>query len=445
MRFLENKTILVTGAAGFLAKLLVEKILRVSPNVKKIYLLLRTSDTNSARHRMHNEVIEKEVFRVLREERGKDFDEFIEQKLEAIGGDISFEDLRIEDIHLRHQIWDNLDIIINSAATTDFYERYDYSLSINTMGVVHILNFAKKCRKKITLLHISTAYVCGEVEGVIEERAFEIGGTLKKSRSSNNNNNNNNNKLDFELEKQLVQQKLYQLQQQQASQQTITTTMKEFGIQRTVDSVIIGYAKGKVTCFLGNPKLILDLIPADMVVNAVFMAIQAQDKKDSGIIYQVGSSMRNPINISQIYNSSFRYFTENPLISKIDKKPIRVGKLTFFKTLTTFQIYLTIRFILPLKIWYLISRVIWYGDSKDKYSEYMKKINSVIHLVQLYKPYVLFNGIFDDLNLERLRQNAKDESEDEALLLNCDPKCIVWEDYMINTHIPGLLNYVYYK
>ncbi|KAM6595225.1 hypothetical protein CsatA_005749 [Cannabis sativa] len=499
MKFLENKTILVTGAAGFLAKLLVEKILRVSPNVKKIYLLLRTSDTNSARHRMHNEVIEKEVFRVLREERGKDFDEFIEQKLEAIGGDISFEDLRIEDIHLRHQIWDNLDIIINSAATTDFYERYDYSLSINTMGVVHILNFAKKCRKKITLLHISTAYVCGEVEGVIEERAFEIGGTLKKSRSSNNNNNNNN-KLDFELEKQLVQQKLYQLQQQQASQQTITTTMKEFGIQRaklfgwpntyvftkamgemcleqsklddlsiiiirptmitstykepfsgwieglrTVDSVIIGYAKGKVTCFLGNPKLILDLIPADMVVNAVFMAIQAQDKKDSGIIYQVGSSMRNPINISQIYNSSFRYFTENPLISKIDKKPIRVGKLTFFKTLTTFQIYLTIRFILPLKIWYLISRVIWYGDSKDKYSEYMKKINSVIHLVQLYKPYVLFNGIFDDLNLERLRQNAKDESEDEALLLNCDPKCIVWEDYMINTHIPGLLNYVYYK
>ncbi|CAN1158051.1 Probable fatty acyl-CoA reductase 4 [Linum perenne] len=53
---LEDKTILVTGAAGFLGKLFVEEILRIQPNVKKIYVLLRAPDSHSATKRFHDEV-----------------------------------------------------------------------------------------------------------------------------------------------------------------------------------------------------------------------------------------------------------------------------------------------------------------------------------------------------------------------------------------------------
>jgi hypothetical protein len=35
----------------------VEKILRVQPNVKKFYLLLRAVDAKSARERLHDEVL----------------------------------------------------------------------------------------------------------------------------------------------------------------------------------------------------------------------------------------------------------------------------------------------------------------------------------------------------------------------------------------------------
>ncbi|KAI3706478.1 hypothetical protein L6452_24256 [Arctium lappa] len=52
---LENKTILITGATGFLAKVFVEKILRVQPNIKKLFLLIRASDPNTALHRLHSE------------------------------------------------------------------------------------------------------------------------------------------------------------------------------------------------------------------------------------------------------------------------------------------------------------------------------------------------------------------------------------------------------
>ncbi|XP_062083691.1 probable fatty acyl-CoA reductase 4 isoform X2 [Humulus lupulus] len=395
MQFLENKTILITGATGFLAKLFVEKILRVVPNVKRLYLLLRASDSNTARQRMHTEVIGKEVFRVLREERGKDFDEFINEKLIAVAGDIAYEDLRIEDVNLRHQLWDNLDIILNSAATTDFYERYDVSLAINTMGVVHMLNFAKKCLKLKTFLHVSTAYVCGEVKGIIQEKAFQIGETLRQ----------NCPKLDFEVEKQLVAQKLYQLHEQEASKAAITTAMKELGIQR---AKLFGWPNTYVfTKAMGEMCL-------------------EQAKDDLSII------IIRPTMITSTYKEPFPGWIEG--LRTVDSVIIGYGrgKVTCFLGSPTL--------ILDL-IWHLINRVASFGYNKEKHIKNMSKLKTILHLVQLYKPYVLFNAIFDDINLERLRQEAKDEKLIEAF--NFDPKCIDWEDYIINTHIPGLTKFVY--
>jgi fatty acyl-CoA reductase len=72
VQFLGNKTILITGAPGFLAKVLVEKILRLQPNVKKIYLLLRAPDEKSAMQRLRSEVMEIDLFKVLRNNLGED-------------------------------------------------------------------------------------------------------------------------------------------------------------------------------------------------------------------------------------------------------------------------------------------------------------------------------------------------------------------------------------
>ena len=53
--------LLVHDVFGFtllyvLLAVLLEKILRVQPNVKKLYLLLRAADAKSATHRLNNEV-----------------------------------------------------------------------------------------------------------------------------------------------------------------------------------------------------------------------------------------------------------------------------------------------------------------------------------------------------------------------------------------------------
>ncbi|KAF1884559.1 hypothetical protein Lal_00028438 [Lupinus albus] len=53
--FLQGKNILIIGATGFLAKVFVEKVLRVQPEINKLYLLLRASNSDMASQRLQNE------------------------------------------------------------------------------------------------------------------------------------------------------------------------------------------------------------------------------------------------------------------------------------------------------------------------------------------------------------------------------------------------------
>ncbi|KAL9275729.1 putative fatty acyl-CoA reductase 5, partial [Drosera capensis] len=55
-QFLDGKTFLVTGATGLIAKILIEKLLRVQPNLKKLYILVREKNGLSARERLKREV-----------------------------------------------------------------------------------------------------------------------------------------------------------------------------------------------------------------------------------------------------------------------------------------------------------------------------------------------------------------------------------------------------
>ncbi|CAL0333521.1 unnamed protein product [Lupinus luteus] len=121
--FLQGTTILIIGATGFLAKVFLEKVLRVQPDIKKLYLLLRASNSDIASQRLQNEVIQTDLFRVLRDKWGKDFDSFISQKVVVVAGDISLENFGLENVNLQNEMLEEIDIIVNFAACTKFHER----------------------------------------------------------------------------------------------------------------------------------------------------------------------------------------------------------------------------------------------------------------------------------------------------------------------------------
>ncbi|OVA01210.1 Male sterility [Macleaya cordata] len=396
---LEQKSILVTGATGFLAKVFVEKLLRVQPNLNQLFLLVRASDSTSATQRFHNEVIGKEVFRVLRTKYGVDneFDSFISAKITLVPGDIILGNLGIKDTNLIEKMWKEVDVVANFAATTKFDEsRYDVAFGINTIGDKHVLDFAKKCVKLKMLLHISTAYVWGEKRGVILlENPLKMGDETLNETSVG---------LDSEVEVKLLAQRLDELKAEQVSLKEETDAMKEFGLQRarlfgwpnpyvftkamgemvigelkgdvpvviirptivtstykepflgwiegvrTIDSVILGVGKGRIKCGLAKSDSIMDVIPGDMVVNAAIVAMMAHANQPSEfMIYQVGSSARAPLSSIRLRDFVYDYFSKNPLLDK-NGKPIKIPYPIIFPNMATFLIYIHISYRLPLKV-----------------------------------------------------------------------------------------------
>lgn len=95
-------------------------------------------------------------------------------------------------------------------------------------------------------------------------------------------------------------------------------------------------------------------IPADIVVNAmmVAMAKHANQSIDDNI-YHVGSSVGNPVRYRNLKDYTFRYFTAKPCLDK-EGKPIKVGTVTVLENMNSFQRYMFIRYMLPLKVFQFI-------------------------------------------------------------------------------------------
>ncbi|KAK2430392.1 putative fatty acyl-CoA reductase [Trifolium repens] len=151
--FLKGKSILVVGTTGFLAKVFVEKILRIQPEIQKLYLLVRASNNDLAAQRLQNEVFQTDLFALLRDKWSLEFDSFISEKVMAIAGDIAVENLGLKDENLKNTMFQEIDLIVNSAASTYLNERFDISMGVNTMGALNVLNFAKTCCKIKLVLH----------------------------------------------------------------------------------------------------------------------------------------------------------------------------------------------------------------------------------------------------------------------------------------------------
>ena len=89
--FFHNKTILITGATGFLGKPVVAKILADLPDITRIYLLVRSrTDPNgkvsSAADRLEDEFFTSSVFAKLKQIHGDRFDIWIREKVQAVDG-----------------------------------------------------------------------------------------------------------------------------------------------------------------------------------------------------------------------------------------------------------------------------------------------------------------------------------------------------------------------
>ena len=91
-------------------------------------------------------------------------------------------------------------------------------------------------------------------------------------------------------------------------------------------------------------------IPADMVVNAIIVAMAAHANQPSDeAIYQVGSSVRHPVRYTNLQDYGLTYFTKKPWIGK-DGKAVKVGRVKVLDSMASFHRYMALRYLLLLKV-----------------------------------------------------------------------------------------------
>jgi fatty acyl-CoA reductase len=81
-------------------------------------------------------VIGKEIFQVLKEKHGNNFEQFIGNKLYPLAGDIMYENFGLHNVQLK-ELTDDIDIIVNGAATTKYYERFRWFLNPRLLGYIY--------------------------------------------------------------------------------------------------------------------------------------------------------------------------------------------------------------------------------------------------------------------------------------------------------------------
>ncbi|XP_076910498.1 fatty acyl-CoA reductase 2, chloroplastic-like [Bidens hawaiensis] len=482
---LKGKGFFVTGATGFLGKVFIEKILRTVPDVGKIYILIKAKNAKAAMERLKNEIIDIELFKSLQQTYGKSYQSFMLSKLVPVIGNVCETNLGLDE-DTADVIAKDVDIIVNSAANTTFDERYDVALDTNTGGPSRLMSFAKRCKKLNLFLQVSTAYVNGQRQGRIMEKPFNVGETIARESLIYGNHTQKLNvedeiKMVLESKKFLGEnalvQKLKELGLERAKlygwQDTyvFTKAMGEMMINkmrgdipvviirpsviestykepfpgwmegnRMMDPIVLYYGKGQLSGFLVDPNGVLDVVPADMVVNATMAAMAmhiANRETEENYIYHIASSVVNPLVFKDLASLLYEHFNSSPCLD-LKGRPVHVPVMQLYRSMEEFSAH----------IWKdAMNRTGLASSASTNNGKLTLKLENICkksveqakYLANIYEPYTFYGGRFDNSNTQKLFATM---SEEEKKTFGFDVGKIDWRDYISNVHILGLRRHV---
>ncbi len=159
----QQTEIFLTGANGFVGKIILGLLLDRYPDFKHLHVLIRPRRNLSANERFEKEVLCSPALERVVAGYPK---QALTKKITVWSGDTSLPNGGLGESEVE-SLRGRVGLILNCAGLVEFFPPLDESLRANVASVEQLAALAKRLGAKF--LHVSTCYVAGATDGLVEE------------------------------------------------------------------------------------------------------------------------------------------------------------------------------------------------------------------------------------------------------------------------------------
>jgi long-chain acyl-CoA synthetase len=477
--------ILLAGANGFLGKVLLGLLLDRYPEFKRLHILMRPKGRLSPAERFEKEVLGSPALEDVVSKLGLTF---IRGKINVVGGDLSQPACGIDAEALGGRVG----LVLNCAGLVEFFPAVDESFRSNVDGVQNVVDLAKRLKAK--LLHISTCFVCGEADGLVEETE-PILGFYPRRRGPEDTTFNHRAEIAYtrgcvqrmyeaaetageEPRSKLVAQRLSELGRQRARNWGWVNTYtysKSLGeqiiaaeagleysivrpaiVESAVEFPFPGWVEGGRTA---APLILmalagmrhwpiredspLEIVPVDMVAGSILAVAVLLLNGKHRPVYQLGTAHSNPVLLGPLVQMLHVEARKRPAPMMLPRvgKPVMITMRDARDRRIRLQRRLTRAHRAVSRLRELVTRANLPG--RRPLSQLATTLRTLgLHanmrdqMIELYRPFVLDNRFI--FEAENIRAGISLLSERDQALLPWAPDQIDWQDYWIRNQIPGV-------
>jgi HAD superfamily hydrolase (TIGR01490 family) len=206
---------------------------------------------------------------------------------------------------------------------------------------------------------------------------------------------------------------------------------------RMAEPVILAYGRGLLPEFPGLPDGIIDLVPVDVVSNAVITAA-ATPPATGRAVYHVGTGARNPLRYRGLFDNVRAYFRAHPLHDS-SGAPIAVPDWRFPTGRQAGRRLATLERGLEIAVG-TVERGMATPRTRvlhQRLDEARDRVRRARSLAEMYAVYTEMDAVFDDAATRALDLGR---SAAERAEFPFDAGVIDWEDYLQRSHFPAVVD-----
>lgn len=472
---LAGKRVLITGTTGFLAKVLLEKLIRDVQDIKQFVLLIRGSKNHrTAAERFEREILSSSIFDHLRQEHPDYLQDVVCNKLVCVTGEVTEPLFGLKASEFA-QLAGSVDIVVNAAASVNFREELDQALNINALSLLNLTALVHKAGN-IPLIQVSTCYVNGYNKGDMYEQVvaptsrliprhpagyYEVDALIADlQRKIDAVKRSCTNKADLPealTELGIAEANRYGwndtytftkwIGEQIASRELLDGTLtivRPSIIESTLrepspgwiegvkvgDALILAYARGKTSFFPAKTDEIIDIIPADLVANSIILSMaEALADRGERRIYQCCTGSSNPIILGDMID----------IIQTECKQNWRAyDRLLYNKPTNDFRSVSRGTFLAVMGVAKLALAAVAWGRKMLGMNEsfpMQDAFNTTHMLAVVFSFYTSPSYTFHNKKLLQLEARMGDL---DRRMFSVDPRHINWKQYLGPIHLAGL-------